>query len=193
MRVLVACEFSGTVREAFKRRGHDAWSCDFGPTEIEGNHIQDDVSDVIYDGWDLMIAHPPCKFLCNSGVRWLLPGGLVNWSRWEHMERAAYFFKKLLNAPIPKIAVENPIMHMDALKIVGTCYSQIIQPWMFGHGQTKATCLWLKNLPILKPTKIVEGREHYVHEVFYLNKYDRWRERSRTFQGIARAMSEQWG
>lgn len=161
MRVLVACEFSDVVRQAFERRGHHAWSCDLLPSEGEGLfHIRDDVLKCLErpGGWDLMIAHPPCTYLCNSGVRWLntVPG------RRDRMRDAARFFIKLQRANIPLIAIENPIPHKYAKQWIGA-YSQIIQPWQFGHGETKATCLWLKGLPALMPTKIVEGRRARVH------------------------------
>ena len=185
MRILVACEYSGAVRDAFSRLGHDAWSCDLLPTEVPGNHYQGDVFDIIYEGWDLMVAHPPCTRLTNSGVRWLEERDL-----WQEMKDSALFFKALLDAPIKRISIENPIPHKYAMKIIGRKYSQIIQPWMFGHGETKATCLWLKNLPPLIPTNIVEGREQRIWKL--PPSEDRWKERSRTFVGIAAAMAEQW-
>lgn len=184
MRVLVACEFSGVVREAFLKRGHDAYSCDLLPTEVPGNHYQCDIFDVItkdYGGWDLMIAHPPCTHLAVSGARWFKE------KQKEQLEALA-FVRRLLEAPIGKIALENPISIISS-RIRKP--DQIIQPWMFGHGETKATCLWLKNLPLLKPTRIVKGREQRVH--LMPPGPDRWKERSRTFAGIARAMAEQWG
>jgi hypothetical protein len=183
LRVLVACEFSGVVRDAFIARGHDAMSCDLLPTEKPGPHYQGDVMDIIGDGWDLLIGHPPCTRLCNSGVCWLAKRNL-----WKDMELAAAFFMKLYNAPIAKICVENPIPHKYA-KLPK--YTQIIQPWMFGHGETKATCLWLKNLPKLQPTNIVEGREQRLHRL--PPGPDRSKERSRTFQGIADAFANQYG
>ncbi len=186
MKVLVACEFSGIVRDAFARRGHDAWSCDLLPTEIPGNHIQDDVLKHLDEGWDLMIAHPPCTRLCNSGVCWLGKRNL-----WAEMEQAGQFFRLLLEAEIPRVAVENPIPHKYALNIIGRKYDQAIQPWQFGHGETKATCLWLVNLPILLPTSVVEGRAQRSHHE--PPSPDRWKNRSRTFTGIAEAMAEQWG
>jgi hypothetical protein len=186
MKILIACEFSGIVREAFAKRGHDAWSCDLLPTEIPGQHIQGDVLEILGDGWDLMIAHPPCTRLCNSGVRWLNERKL-----WYEMADAAIFFRKLLEANIERIAIENPIPHGYAVATIGRKYDQIIQPWMFGHGETKATCLWLKNLPKLQPTNIVEGREQRIWKMS--PGADRGKERSRTFQGIADAMAAQWG
>lgn len=187
MRVLIACEFSGTVRDAFATKGHDAWSCDLLPTEKPGNHIQDNVLNHLGDGWDLMIAHPPCTYLCNSGVCWLYRKE----GRWDQMKEAAKFFKRFLEAPIPRIAVENPIMHKYAIEIIGRRQDQVIQPYMFGHGERKATCLWLKNLSPLEPTELVEGREQRLHRL--PPSPDRWKERSRTYKGIAEAMATQWG
>jgi hypothetical protein len=187
MRVLVACEFSGVVREAFRKQGHDAWSCDLLPTEIPGQHIQGDVRDILDDGWDMMIAHPPCTYLANSGVSWLYRKA----GRWEKMREGAMFFKTILEADIPKICVENPIMHKYAVEIIRRRQDQVIQPWMFGHGETKATCLWLKNLPELEPTDMVDGREQRLH--YLPPSKDRWKLRSITYQGIADAMAAQWG
>ena len=186
LHVLVACEFSGVVRDAFKAKGHDAWSCDLLPTEAPGQHIQGDVLNILSDGWDLMIAHPPCTYLCNSGVRWLYEQD----DRWVKMEFAADFFRALLTAPINKIAIENPIPHKYAVSIMGRNYNQLIQPWQFGHGESKATCLWLKNLPELVPTDIVEGREQRIHKL--PPSKDRWKLRSTTYTGFAQAMAEQW-
>lgn len=180
MKVLIACEFSGIVREAFKKRGHDAWSCDLLPTEIPGQHIRDDVLKHLDDGWDMMIAFPPCTDLAVSGARWFK-------YKQQEQKESIKFFMALVNADIPKIAIENPI------GVMSTYYrkpDQIIQPWMFGHGETKATCFWLKNLPLLKPTNIVEGRIHRVHRE--PPSPERWKNRSRTFQGIADAMATQW-
>ena len=195
MRVLVACEFSGIVRDAFIARGHYAKSVDLLPTERPGPHYQGDILDFIKstNGWDLMIAHPPCTYLTNSGVRWLYGGkGTVpDEERWYHMEQAASFFYRLLNANIPKIAVENPVMHKYAIEIIGRKQDQIIQPWQFGHGETKGTGLWLKNLPKLVPTNIVDGRKPRVHSAS--PGPNRWKERSITYTGIAEAMAEQWG
>lgn len=185
-RVLVACEYSGIVRDAFAAKGWDAISCDLLPTERPGQHYQGDVFDIIDNGFDLMIAHPPCTYLCNSGVCWLHKRE----GRWDLMREGAEFFKRLLNANIPRIAVENPIMHKYAKEIIGVNQSQVIQPWMFGHGETKATCLWLKGLPLLRPTNIVEGRVQRLH--FLPPSPDRAKERSRTYQGIADAFAEQW-
>lgn len=195
----MACEFSGTIREAFKKLGHDAWSCDLLDTEIPGNHIVGDVLSILNDGWDLMVAHPPCTYLTNAGVRHLHENvtskngkraKIYGKARMDAMVDAAEFFNKLFNAPIPKICVENPIPHKYARDIIGK-YTQIIQPWQFGHGETKATCLWLKNLPNLKPTNIVTGREPRIHKMG--PSKDRWKERSRTYSGIAEAIATQWG
>jgi hypothetical protein len=184
MRVLVACEFSGTVREAFRKLGHDAWSCDL--LESEDNspfHIQGDVLPLLDQGWDLMICHPPCTHLAVSGARHFAA------KRESGVQQEALeFVGKLLKAPIPKIALENPV------SIISSHYrkpEQIIQPWQFGHGETKATCLWLKGLPLLVPTNIIEGREQRVWKM--PPGPNRWKERSRTFEGIAQAMAQQWG
>lgn len=205
MRVLVACEYSGRVREAFRARGHDAWSCDLLPSEDNSPfHIQGDALKAVREGrrypfmvqkehhnaeeciaapWDLMICHPPCTALSVSGARW--------WK--EKRERgeqqaAVAFARALWEAPIERVAMENPISYLStAIRKP----DQIIQPWQFGHGETKATCLWLKNLPLLRPTNIVDGREARVHKM--PPGPDRWKERSRTYLGIAKAMAEQWG
>jgi hypothetical protein len=186
LRVLVACEFSGIVREAFKAKGHVAMSCDLLPTEIEGWHYQGDIFDIIDLGWDLMIAHPPCTYLTNSGVRWLHEDP----NRWNDLDEGAEFFARLLNCNIPKICIENPIPHKYAVERIGRIYDQKIQPWQFGHGETKATCLWLKGLPKLIPTDIVDGREARIHKM--APSKDRWKERSRTYEGIGKAMADQW-
>lgn len=197
MRVLVACEYSGRVREAFRKRGHDAWSCDLLPAEdgsryhyvgdcLEAINEGPDIVGVRQDSWDLCVAFPPCTDLCNSGSRW--------WARKRAdgtQKRSIGFFKDLvhtLTCDVRRWAIENPI------GIMSTHYrkpDQIIQPWQFGHGETKATCLWLNGLPPLKPTNIVDGREARVHRM--PPSPDRWKERSRTYQGIADAMAEQWG
>ena len=199
MRILVACEFSGRVRDAFAKRGHDAWSCDLLPTESPGNHLQCDVLDVINDGWDLMVAHPPCTYLTNAGVRHLHDHvksrngnmtAVVGPKRWVEMFAAARLFNALKNANVDRICIENPIPHGYARDLIGD-YTQIIQPWQFGHGETKATCLWLKNLPKLEPTKIVDGRAARCH--LTPPGPDRWKIRSVTYQGIADAMAKQWG
>lgn len=186
MNVLVACEFSGVVRRAFRARGHNAWSCDLLPAEDDLRfHYTADVREVIFDTpghWDLMVAHPPCTHLAVSGSRHLAKKralGLV--------DEALDFVRFLMDAPIPMIAIENPI------SIISSHIrkpDQIIQPWQFGHGETKATCLWLKNLPALKPTNVVSGREARVHRM--PPGPNRWKARSRTFTGIAEAMAEQW-
>lgn len=190
MRVLVACEFSGVVRRAFAARGHDAWSCDLLPSEDRSNkHIIGDARDILNDGWDLLaVFHPPCTRLCNSGVRWLAERNL-----WADLDEAAALFSAFWNAPIERIAVENPIMHRHAKERIAGYIppAQTIQPWQFGHGETKATCLWLRGLPNLVPTNVVDGREQ---RVFRLPpSADRWKERSRTYPGIADAMASQWG
>jgi site-specific DNA-cytosine methylase len=169
------------VRDAFAARGHDAWSCDLLPTERPGNHYQGDVFDIINDSWDLMIAHPPCTHLAVSGARWFKDKQV------EQVE-ALDFVRRLLDAPIPRIALENPVSIISS-RIRKP--DQIIQPWQFGHGETKATCLWLKNLPKLTSTNIVDGREARIHKM--PPGPDRWKERSRTFEGIAQAMAAQWG
>lgn len=180
MRVLIACEYSGIVRDAFAALGHDAWSCDLLPTEQPGNHIEDDVLLYLDKGWDMMIAHPPCTHLAVSGARWFK-------DKQAEQAEALDFVRRLMNAPIPRIAIENPISIISS-RIRKP--DQIIQPWQFGHGETKATCLWLKNLPKLVPTNIVEGREARIHKM--PPGPDRWKERSRTYQGIATAMATQW-
>ena len=156
MKVLIACEESGIVREAFAKLGHDAWSCDLLDTAVHGNHIKDDVLKHLEDGWDLLIAHPPCTRLANSGVRWLKERNLEG-----EVIIASEFFNSLLNNPIPKVCVENPIQHKYARQYIRN-YDQIIQPYQFGHGERKATCLWLRGLPYLVPTKIVNGREQKI-------------------------------
>lgn len=180
MKVLVACEFSGVVRDAFIEAGHNAVSCDLLPTESEGPHIQADVLEFLHKGWDLMIAHPPCTHLAVSGARWFK-------DKQEEQKEALQFVRDLLAAPIEKIALENPISVIST-KIRKP--DQIVQPWMFGHGETKATCFWLKNLPKLQPTNVVEGRENRVHKM--PPSKDRWKKRSITYTGIAKAMAEQW-
>lgn len=181
MRVLVACEFSGVVRDAFAALGHDAWSCDLLPSERDGNHIEGDVLGQLTEGWDLMIAHPPCTHLAVSGARWFK-------DKQAEQAEALDFVRALLDAPIPRIALENPVSIISS-RIRKP--DQVIQPWMFGHGETKATCLWLKGLPKLTPTNIVPGREARIH--LMPPSPNRWRERSRTFEGIAAAMAAQWG
>lgn len=182
MKVLVACEFSGIVRNAFSNKGHDSWSCDLLPTEMfpKERHYQGDVLDIINEGWDLIIAHPPCTHLSVSGARWF------NKKQIEQKE-AINFFMLFANNNCSKICIENPI------GIMSTKYrkpDQIIQPWQFGHGETKATCLWLKGLPLLEPINIVDGREGRIHKM--PPSQDRGKLRSITYQGIADAMAEQW-
>lgn len=181
MRVLVACEFSGIVRDAFAARGHDAWSCDLLESERPGQHVRGDVLGVLGDGWDLMVAHPPCTHLAVSGARWFK-------DKKREQEEALEFVRALLQAPIPKIALENPVSVISS-RIRRP--DQVIQPWQFGHGETKATCLWLKGLPKLEPTRVVEGRQAVVHRM--PPGPDRWKNRSRTYPGIAEAMAKQWG
>ena len=195
MRVLVACEYSGTVRDAFRARGHYALSCDLLPTDAPGPHYQGDVRDILGDGWDLMIAHPPCTYLCSSGLHWnkRVPG------RAQMTEDALDFVRLLLDAPIPRIALENPI------GCIGTRIrkaNQTIQPWQFGHDASKSTCLWLKNLPPLTPTAVVEprianGKKRWANQTDSgQNRLppseDRWKIRSETYAGIAAAMVAQW-
>lgn len=205
MRVLVACEYSARVRDAFRRRGHDAWSCDFEPCEGDPTyHFQGDVFDFLkitpLPHWDLLIAHPPCTYLCNSGVRWLYDKtGLFVPERWADMYQGAMFFKRLWELPIPRIAIENPVMHSHAQKIIGCDWTQSIQPWQFGHMEQKRTCLWLKNLPVLKPTWNVKDMMMTLPEKERAKVHHappgklRWKFRSRTFFGIADAFGEQWG
>lgn len=183
MRVLVACEYSGRVRDAFIRAKHDAMSCDILPTDAPGPHYMGDVRDVLHDGWDMLIGHPPCTDLAVSGARHFAA------KRADGRQQASIdFFMLLANAPIERIALENPVCIMSS---VWRKPDQIIQPWQFGHGETKSTCLWLKNLPLLTPTNIVDGRENRVHRM--PPSPDRWKLRSTTYQGIADAMAAQWG
>ena len=198
MKILIACEYSGIVRGAFAAKGHDAWSCDLLPTEQLGQHIQGDVLEILDDGWDLMIAHPPCTYLAVSGARWFK-------YRRKEQEDALEFVRKLMDAPIEMIAIENPISVIST-KIRKP--DQIIQPWMFGHFESKATCLWLKGLPHLAPTNIVEpdymrnpdgsvyrdAKGSRYSKIHYLSRWkkDRGKLRSRTYGGIAEAMSAQW-
>lgn len=192
MRVLIACEFSGIVRDAFLARGHDAISCDLVPTERPGPHIIGDVRGVLDRGWDLMIAHPPCTYLAKSGVRWLYrPNGEKDAARWRKMEEGARFFRALFLAPIPRVAVENPVIHRYAREIIGCGHDQLIHPWQHGHGERKRTCLWLRGLPELEPTNIVPGREEKVQNM--PDSKGRARLRSITYPGIAAAFAAQWG
>lgn len=181
IKVLVACEYSGVVRDAFLKQGHNAISCDLLPTEQPGPHYEGNVLDILDNGWDLMIAHPPCTHLAVSGARWFK-------DKQQEQKEALDFVRILLDAPIKHIALENPVSVISS-KIRKP--DQIIQPWQFGHGETKKTCLWLKNLPPLQPTKIVEGREQRIWKL--PPSKDRWKLRSITYQGIADAMAEQWG
>ena len=183
MRVLIACEFSGVVRDAFLALGHDAVSCDLLATERPGPHIIGDVGALLAQGWDLMIAHPPCTYLASSGARWWNGAG-----RRELQEQAVDFVRLLADCAIPRIAVENPI---GILSRVWRKPDQIVQPWQHGHGETKATCLWLKGLAPLTPSAIVDGRAPVCHR--QPQSKERWRKRSRTYTGIAAAMAAQWG
>ncbi len=183
MKVLVACEYSGRVRDAFIADGHDAMSCDLLPTEHPGPHYQGDVRDVLGQGWDLMIAHPPCTHLAVSGARHFAAKRASG-----VQQEALEFVRMLMDAPIERIAIENPVSIISS-QIRKP--DQVIQPWQFGHGETKATCLWLKNLPILVPTDIVSGRADRIHKM--PPGPNRWKERSRTYEGIAAAMAAQWG
>lgn len=196
MRVLIACEFSGTVREAFARLGHDAWSCDLEPTDVPGNHHQGSVLDILNDGWDLMIAHPPCTHLAVSGARHFEKKRADG-----RQQQGIEFFMQMINAPIPKIAVENPVGIMSSLYRKP---EQIIEPYEYGHACTKKTCLWLKGLPLLKPTNIVDKGDVWVaksgkrmsqwyYESSCLPPKEREKMRNKTFQGIADAMALQWG
>lgn len=201
MRILVGCEYSGIVRRAFAAIGHDAWSCDFLPAEDGSNkHFIGDVRDYLDLGWDLLaVMHPPCTRLCNSGVRWLSapPKGKTLSQIWRELDDAAKLFSDLWNVDethgITRVCIENPVMHKHAKARIKNYrdFSQSVQPWQFGHGECKRTCFWLKNLPLLTPTNIVEGREHRVHKM--PPGPNRWKERSRFFPGIAAAMAAQWG
>ena len=190
LKVLVACECSGTVRDAFLDYGHDAYSCDLVPSDSfreSRRHIIGDALNLIGEEWDLVIAHPPCTFLCNSGVRWLhtQPG------RFELMRQAAVFFKTFFAANAKALCIENPIPHKYAMEIINSRYTQLVQPWQFGHGETKATCFWLRGLPLLKPTNIVPGRDHRIHRL--PPGKNRSKIRAITYSGIALAMAQQWG
>jgi hypothetical protein len=183
MKVLIACEYSGTVRDAFIRGGgHDVMSCDLLPTDKPGPHYQGDVFDIINDGWDLMIAHPPCTHLAVSGARHFAEKRADG-----RQQDGIDFFMALANAVIPKICIENPVCIMST---IWRKPDQIIQPWQYGHGETKSTCFWLKGLPLLQPTDVVEGRADRIHKM--PPSADRWKLRSQTYQGIADAMAKQW-
>lgn len=183
MRVLIACEYSGAVRDQFLSGGHEAMSCDLLPTDVPGPHYQGDVRDVLDYPWDLMIAHPPCTHLSVSGARHFEAKRMDG-----RQQSAVSFFMMLAKVDIPMIAIENPVCIMSSM---WRQPDQVIQPWQFGHGETKATALWLKGLPRLTPTNIVEGREDRIHRM--APGPDRWKERSKTYPGIAAAMADQWG
>lgn len=206
LRVIIGCEFSGIVRDAFRALGHEAWSCDLLPCEGDpAFHIQGDLLNVLGQGWDLGIFHPHCRYLNKAGMRWLYKGGR-RWikdkdgnvtgenprdtERWQKMHEAVAFFKACLNAPIASVCVENSEMHPYALKLIGAPCTQSVQPWMFGHGEVKESCYWLRNLPLLQPTDIVSGRTPRVHHAS--PGPNRWKERSRTLEGVAMAMALQW-
>ena len=192
MKVLVACEYSGIVRDAFVAKGHDAWSCDILPTESPGNHFQGDVLEHLDKGWDLMIAHPPCTYLSNAGARYLYPKGKLNEDRYNLGLKAKEFFMALYNTSINKICVENPI---SSRIFTLPKYTQTIQPYEYGHPVQKKTCLWLKNLPQLKPTNIIYKRQSTKIPGNWFNKggKDRQKNRSKFFDGFAKAMADQWG
>ena len=185
MRVLVACEYSGQVRDAFRSRGHDAVSCDLLPTDVPGPHVQGDVLPLLTGGgWDLLVAFPPCTYLCASGMHWTTRGLRDP----QLTEDALDFVRALMAAPIPRIALENPVGRIStAIRPP----DQYVQPWEHGHGETKRTGLWLKGLPLLRPTDVVEGRQQRVWKMG--PSPDRWKMRSATFPGIAAAMAAQWG
>jgi len=185
-RILIGCEYSAVEREEFAALGHYVMSCDILPTEVAGNHYQGDIFDILDDGWDMMIAHPPCTRLCNSGVRWLEERNL-----WADMRAGARFFKRLLDADIPQICIENPIPHKYAVAEIGRKYDQLVHPWQHGHGETKATCYWLKGLPHLVPSNVVSGRAGKIHAMG--PSAERSKLRSLSYTGIAKAMAQQWG
>ena len=195
MKVLIGCEYSGKVRDAFIARGHDAVSCDLLPTEAPGPHYQGDIFDILDDWWDMLIAFPTCTYMANSGSKHLYNGmkksNGINQERWQLMKEATAFFLKLWKCKIPKEALEYPIMHGHAKALIGVNQTQIIQPWHHGHGETKATCLWLEDLPLLVPTNIVSGRESRIHKM--PPSKDRGKKRSETYPGVADAMALQWG
>lgn len=202
MRVLIGCEFSGIVRDEFLKHGHDAWSCDLLPSERPGPHLQCDIFTVLDRGWNLMIFHWPCTYLTRAQAGWFFnlpkkpkPHILYGRARYAAMIESAGNFKRLLNSNIPRICGENPIPYRDARLIMGD-YTQKVQPYEFGHPERKATCLWLRNLPELKPTQVVAlpEKKSEAQRLHYLSPGpSRSRERSRTFEGVARAMAEQWG
>lgn len=204
MRVLVGCERSGVIRREFRQRGHDAWSCDLAPADDnDPHHLQCDVLTILDDRWDLAIFHPDCTYLANSSVQWLWrqpkkpkPGVLYGPPRWKALDEACAFFRRLLDAPIPRLACENPIPHRYAVERLGRSYDQLIQPYQFGHPEMKATCLWLKGLPPLQPTQIVElpDKQSEAQRIFHMRpSEERSRLRSISYQGIGAAMADQWG
>ena len=195
LKILIACEYSGTVREAFAKLGHDVTSCDILPTDVPGKHYQGDIRDILYQHWDIIIAHPPCTYLCNSGVCHLH----TDESRWEKLDDGAAFFKLFEDHPCEKIAIENPIPHKYAVERIGRKYDQLVQPFMFGHTERKATCFWLKGLPKLVETNNVKEEmlllpKNQQQKMHYLPpSEERAKLRSKTYQGIADAMAAQWG
>lgn len=198
LRVLVACEYSGVVRDAFRALGHDAVSCDLLDTEVPGPHVVGDVRSVLGDGWDIIIAHPPCTRLCLSGVRWLHspPAGRDLDSIWRELDEAAALFADIWNAPCARVAIENPTMHGAGRSAIERRTGPlprpfVVHPWQHGHGETKRTCLFARGLPPIVPTEVVDGREARIWKL--PRTPDRWRERSRTYRGIAAAMAAQWG
>ena len=201
MRVLVACESSGTVREAFRALGHDAWSADLLPAD-DGSprHFTGDARGLLGDGWDLLVAHPPCTYLTNAGVRWLYNrDGSRNEARWSSMREGAGLFLAFWNAPVPRVCVENPVMHGHARSLVGAAFTQSVQPYQFGHREVKRTCLWLRGLPPLVPTGDLKAETMALPyaeraKVHWMSPgADRWKARSKTYTGIAEAMASQWG
>lgn len=206
MKVLVACEYSGTVRDAFARHGHHAVSCDLLPSDTPGLHHQGDVRELLNDGsWDLMVAHPPCTYLCRAGARWLhdqrpsTPSCLRGADRWQALEDASQFMRELLSAPIPRIAVENPRPYGPAGQRIGSLPDQYVQPYEFGHLERKQTGLWLRNLPPLVATSDLKAETLALPKSVTDKVHrappspDRWKLRSITYRGIAEAMAEQWG
>lgn len=215
MKVLIACEFSGRVRDAFRAKGHDALSCDLLPTEVPGPHYEGDVRDILHKRWDLVIAHPDCTYHTNAGVRWYTtipknPRADVTYgpARWQKWEEAVAFFRLFTELDhVERVCIENPVMHGASLDAVGD-YTQTIQPWMFGHKRLKRTCLWLKGLMPLVPSRLIQPPrvKDFKTRADYDKEYrlwaevhqespgpERWRNRSRTYTGIARAMADQWG
>lgn len=199
-RILVACEYSGRVRDAFRARGYDAVSCDLLPSEAPGPHIQGDVLALLREPWALVVAHPPCTYLANSGVRWLQPKDSDDMverirvaERWDNMRAGAAFFLACLNANAPRVAVENPVMHGHARDLVGSRPSFTVQPWQFGDDFKKRTCFWTRGLPPLRPTSQLDGTTARADCHMAPPGPDRWKDRSRTYPGIARAIAEQWG